>query len=92
MFFASLMVLSMIYVFVSSSPRDRISQQLYSRYYYQFLVPETKQVPLERMHELFAPDVKAWNAHRVVMSRKVELPTVNNNRDEKGSVKESEVV
>ncbi|KAK0189277.1 general substrate transporter [Armillaria mellea] len=49
LFFASLMVISIFYVF--------------------FLLPETKQVPLERMDELFAPDVKAWNAHAIVTGR-----------------------
>ncbi|KNZ73258.1 putative quinate permease [Termitomyces sp. J132] len=48
-FFASLMMLSIIYVF--------------------FILPETKQVPLERMEELFAPGLKPWRAHSVVMAR-----------------------
>jgi sugar porter (SP) family MFS transporter len=33
-----------------------------------FIVPETKNVPLERMNELFAPGLKPWKAHGVVMS------------------------
>ncbi|KAF9455847.1 general substrate transporter [Collybia nuda] len=49
MFFASLMVLSIFYVY--------------------FILPETKQVPLERMEELFAPGLKPWRAHTVVMGR-----------------------
>lgn len=49
LFFSSLMVLSIPYVY--------------------FLVPETKRVPLERMEEIFAADVRAWNANEIVMSR-----------------------
>ncbi|GLB38972.1 putative major facilitator superfamily, sugar transporter (TC 2.A.1.1) family protein [Lyophyllum shimeji] len=49
MFFATLMVLSIFYVF--------------------FILPETKQIPLERMEELFAPGLKPWRAHAVVMAR-----------------------
>ncbi|KAG6856925.1 hypothetical protein H0H87_012176 [Tephrocybe sp. NHM501043] len=48
-FFATLMVLSIFYVF--------------------FILPETKQVPLERMEELFEPGLKPWRAHSVVMAR-----------------------
>ncbi len=35
----------------------------------QFILPESRQVPLERMNELFAPGVKPWKAHAIVMSR-----------------------
>lgn len=35
----------------------------------QFILPETKQVPLERMEELFAPGLRPWRAHAVVMGR-----------------------
>ncbi|KAK7049886.1 hypothetical protein VNI00_005316 [Paramarasmius palmivorus] len=28
-----------------------------------FFIPETKQIPLERMEDLFAPGLKAWRAH-----------------------------
>ncbi|KAG6910709.1 hypothetical protein DXG01_008239 [Tephrocybe rancida] len=52
MFFASLMVLSIFYIF--------------------FILPETKQVPLERMEELFEPGLKPWRAHSVVMARVYE--------------------
>ncbi|THU92999.1 general substrate transporter [Dendrothele bispora CBS 962.96] len=45
------------------------SLMILSVFYVYFLLPETKQVPLERMNELFAPDVRAWNAHEIVMSR-----------------------
>jgi len=48
-FFASLMVLSIFYIF--------------------FILPETKQIPLERMEELFAPGLEPWRAHAVVMAR-----------------------
>ncbi|KIY73967.1 general substrate transporter [Cylindrobasidium torrendii FP15055 ss-10] len=51
-FFASLMVLSVPYVY--------------------FLLPETKTVPLERMDELFASDVKPWRAHAIVTQRMQE--------------------
>ncbi|KAF8906077.1 MFS quinate transporter QutD [Mucidula mucida] len=34
-----------------------------------FLLPETKQVPLEMMDELFASDVRPWNAHAKVIAR-----------------------
>ncbi|KAF9038965.1 hypothetical protein BDZ89DRAFT_392398 [Hymenopellis radicata] len=30
-------------------------------------LPETKTIPLERMDELFATDVRPWNAHRIAM-------------------------
>ncbi|CAK5268047.1 unnamed protein product [Mycena citricolor] len=33
------------------------------------LIPETKQIPLERMEELFAPDLKPWRAHSTVIAR-----------------------
>ncbi|KAL0069337.1 hypothetical protein AAF712_003702 [Marasmius tenuissimus] len=46
-FFASLMILSIVFVFL--------------------FIPETKQIPLERMEELFAPGVKAWRAHAQVV-------------------------
>jgi hypothetical protein len=46
-FFATLMILSMPYVY--------------------FLIPETKNVPLEDMDRLFAPDLKRWKAHKIVM-------------------------
>ncbi|KAJ7498073.1 general substrate transporter [Mycena galericulata] len=48
-FFASLMVVSIPYVY--------------------FILPETKQIPLERMEELFAPGMKPWRAHDIVMAR-----------------------
>ncbi|KAJ7599074.1 MFS quinate transporter QutD [Mycena floridula] len=35
-------------------------------------IPETAQIPLERMDELFAPDVRAWNAHRIVRERMMD--------------------
>ncbi|KAI3614247.1 quinate permease [Moniliophthora roreri] len=47
LFFASLMVLSIAFVYL--------------------LVPETKQIPLERIEDLFAPGVKAWRAHDQVV-------------------------
>ncbi|KAJ7173454.1 quinate permease-like protein [Mycena filopes] len=34
-----------------------------------FIIPETKQVPLERMEELFEPGMKPWKAHGIVMAR-----------------------
>ncbi|KAJ7777154.1 general substrate transporter [Mycena metata] len=34
-----------------------------------FILPETKQVPLERMEELFEPGMKPWKAHGIVMAR-----------------------
>jgi hypothetical protein len=35
----------------------------------QFILPETKQIPLERMEELFEPGMKPWKAHGIVMAR-----------------------
>ncbi|KAJ7230403.1 general substrate transporter [Mycena pura] len=49
LFFASLMVLSVPFVYVT--------------------LPETKQIPLERMEELFEPGMKPWKAHAAVMAR-----------------------
>ncbi|TFK41779.1 hypothetical protein BDQ12DRAFT_663794 [Crucibulum laeve] len=40
-----------------------------SIFFVYFILPETKQVPLERMEELFAPGLKPWKAHAVVMGR-----------------------
>ncbi|KAJ7709006.1 MFS quinate transporter QutD [Mycena rosella] len=37
--------------------------------YIYFILPETKQIPLERMEELFEPGMKPWNAHGIVMAR-----------------------
>ncbi|CAK5268061.1 unnamed protein product [Mycena citricolor] len=34
-----------------------------------FVIPETKQIPLERMEELFAPELKPRKAHGIVMAR-----------------------
>ncbi|KAF9477819.1 MFS quinate transporter QutD [Pholiota conissans] len=34
-----------------------------------FVLPESRQVPLERMNELFDNDVRPWEAHDIVMSR-----------------------
>ncbi|KAJ7846291.1 general substrate transporter [Mycena leptocephala] len=34
-----------------------------------FILPETKQIPLERMEELFEPGMKPWKAHGIVMAR-----------------------
>ncbi|KAJ3895884.1 general substrate transporter [Lentinula edodes] len=33
-----------------------------------FYVPETKQIPLERMDEIFTPGLPAWCAHRTVIN------------------------
>lgn len=30
---------------------------------------ETSEIPLERMNELFDPELKAWRAHGIVMNR-----------------------
>ncbi|KAF7317652.1 hypothetical protein MKEN_00852700 [Mycena kentingensis (nom. inval.)] len=49
LFFASLMILSIPYVY--------------------FILPEMKQIPLERMDELFEPGMKPWRAHKIVMAR-----------------------
>jgi len=35
-------------------------------------LPETKQVPLENIDDLFAPGLSAWGAHGVVMRRIAE--------------------
>ncbi|KAJ7302984.1 general substrate transporter [Mycena albidolilacea] len=43
-----------------------------------FILPETKQVPLERMEELFAPGVKPWKAHDIVMARVHETRQLRN--------------
>ncbi|KAG6901926.1 hypothetical protein C0995_006637 [Termitomyces sp. Mi166 len=64
-FFASLMMLSIFYVF--------------------FVLPETKQVPLERMEELFAPGLKPWKAHSVVMARVHEQNAVGAKAPERSS-------
>ncbi|KAJ7760202.1 general substrate transporter [Mycena olivaceomarginata] len=49
-----------------------------------FILPETKQVPLERMEELFAPGVKPWKAHDIVMARDSPSSTsFEKNRDER---------
>ncbi|KAF7371113.1 hypothetical protein MSAN_00746300 [Mycena sanguinolenta] len=53
----------------------------------QFILPETKQVPLERMEELFAPGVKPWRAHAIVMARVHETRQLRN--DAAASGKES---
>ncbi|KAJ7483330.1 general substrate transporter [Mycena latifolia] len=47
-----------------------------------FILPETKQIPLERMEELFEPGMKPWKAHGIVMARVHESRL---QRDEKGS-------
>ncbi|KAJ6485546.1 general substrate transporter [Mycena sanguinolenta] len=52
-----------------------------------FILPETKQVPLERMEELFAPGVKPWKAHAIVMARVHETRQMRN--DVAASGKES---
>jgi len=36
--------------------------------YLYFLLPETKNVPLEEMNRLFAPGLKPWKAYKVVMA------------------------
>jgi hypothetical protein len=69
MFFATLMILSIFYVYVRlfRCPNEHLN--LYNPPLSQFILPETKQVPLERMEELFAPGLKPWRAHGVVMGR-----------------------
>lgn len=47
LFFASLMIVSIPFVF--------------------FFIPETKQIPLERMDDIFAPGLPARHAHKRVM-------------------------
>ncbi|KAJ7780152.1 hypothetical protein DFH07DRAFT_765451 [Mycena maculata] len=49
-----------------------------------FILPETKQVPLERMEELFEPGLKPWKAHAVVMAR-VHESRLERRDAEKGS-------
>ncbi|KAF8211091.1 hypothetical protein K438DRAFT_1808793 [Mycena galopus ATCC 62051] len=50
-----------------------------------FILPETKQVPLERMEELFAPGVKPWKAHAIVMARVHETRQLRNDASGKES-------
>lgn len=68
LFFASLMVISIPYVYVSFRASFIITNFPLTALD-QFFLPETKTVPLERMDELFGSDVRPWNAHAVVMSR-----------------------
>ncbi|KJA25517.1 hypothetical protein HYPSUDRAFT_199669 [Hypholoma sublateritium FD-334 SS-4] len=42
---------------------------IFSIAFVYFVLPESRQVPLERMNELFAPGVKPWKAHAIVMNR-----------------------
>ena len=76
-FFASLMVLSIFFIFVSTSivyiwDGFECWCNLPSPTPQKFLLPETKQVPLENMDDLFAPGLFAWRAHGVVMRRIAE--------------------
>ncbi|KAJ7066773.1 general substrate transporter [Mycena belliarum] len=50
-----------------------------------FILPETKQVPLERMEELFEPGMKPWKAHAIVMARVHETRLQRNDAPGKGS-------
>ncbi|KAK7031699.1 general substrate transporter [Favolaschia claudopus] len=43
-----------------------------------FILPETKQIPLERMEELFEPGMKPWKAHDIVMARVHETRQLRN--------------
>jgi len=80
LFFATFMVLSIFFVYVSLKmythsicilsliafiPLNRSTLI----YFVQSILPETRQVPLERINELFAPGVKPWQAHGVVISK-----------------------
>ncbi|KIM36082.1 hypothetical protein M413DRAFT_20637 [Hebeloma cylindrosporum] len=40
-----------------------------SLFFVYIFLPETRQVPLERTNELFAPGVKPWQAHSIVFSK-----------------------
>ncbi|RDB27607.1 putative quinate permease [Hypsizygus marmoreus] len=40
---------------------------------FYFVLPETKQIPLELMEELSAPGLKPWRAHTMVMGRIQEV-------------------
>jgi sugar porter (SP) family MFS transporter len=44
------------------------SMMILSIPYLYFLLPETKNVPLEEMDRLFAPGLKPWKANKVVMA------------------------
>ncbi|KAJ7114098.1 general substrate transporter [Mycena epipterygia] len=50
-----------------------------------FILPETKQIPLERMEELFEPGMKPWKAHAIVMARVHETRLQRNDAPGKGS-------
>ncbi|KAF5360006.1 hypothetical protein D9758_007615 [Tetrapyrgos nigripes] len=70
------------------------SLMICSVFYVYLLLPETKQVPLERMDELFGSDVKAWNAHKIVMARMIHQNDTSKNsfsdggRDEEVGMKD----
>ncbi|KAJ7609040.1 general substrate transporter [Roridomyces roridus] len=53
-----------------------------------FILPETKQVPLERMEELFAPGMKPWKAHDIVMARVHESRGLRDSSPKEGSFRE----
>ena len=69
LFFASLMVITVFFIFVSGSSLQVV---LHPNRPFQFLLPETKQIPLEMMDNLFAPGVKAWNAHAIVTGQMLD--------------------
>jgi hypothetical protein len=77
LFFASFTILSIFFVYVSLKmythpvcvPSLIALNCSTLIYFVQAILPETRQVPLERINELFAPGVKPWQAHGVVISK-----------------------
>ncbi|KAI5450792.1 hypothetical protein NCC49_002798 [Naganishia albida] len=55
-----------------------------------FFVRETSEIPLERMNELFDPEIKAWRAHGVIMNRMREAQENGETgaREENGSIEQ----
>lgn len=67
--------------------------------YVYFLLPETRGIPLEDVHELFRKDLKPWKAHPIVLAeikqRTLERESDNHDSNERkvaGDLTENESV
>lgn len=60
-------------------------------FFFFFLLPETKQVPIEYMDELFHSKEKAWNAGKVIRAKVVHDQMVNDQAMVQRSDTESDI-
>ena len=88
--FASLMVVSIFFVYVSHQCSFAYTILTLTPGH-QFFVPETSHIQLERMDELFSSELKPWKAHAVVIERQRQVQGAPNVAEENASVEQKMV-